>query len=174
MISRHCGDIWENINYDLDLLETILSLTGRTTLSRLGSESALNSLVTPCPPPLSSRLKIWILLSCVPRSRQQCVKGRGRPILVFIILMTILVTQICRHIKSRTGSDPAGGFKEIKIDLVTVEEIDLFVYVCENKEKKLNYSQIFSVIKILINLHILRMMLMRRCLSSHLASHISV
>ena len=27
MISRHCGDIWENINYDLDLLGTILSLT---------------------------------------------------------------------------------------------------------------------------------------------------
>ena len=53
MISRHFGDISENINYDLDLLETILSLTGRTTLSRLGSESAL----IPAPPP-DSRLKI--------------------------------------------------------------------------------------------------------------------
>ena len=48
MISRHFGDISENINYDLDLLETILSLTGRTTLSRLGSESAL---IHPAPPP---------------------------------------------------------------------------------------------------------------------------
>ena len=45
-------------------------------------------------------------------------RGRGRPILVFIILMTILVTQICRHIKSRAEQGPAGGFREIKIDLV--------------------------------------------------------
>ena len=68
------------------------------------------------------------------------VGGGGRPILVFIILMTILVTQICRHIKSRAGSDPAGGFKEIKMDLglAVAGEIDLFVFVGDKIEKKLS------------------------------------
>ena len=123
MISRHFGDISENINYDLDLLGTILSLTGRTTLSRPDSESALPTAAPHPPPPLLPptlvlRSEFYYPGSLISRSAV-CGSGwgRGRPILVFIILMTILVTQICRHIKRRADSDPAGGFKEIKMDL---------------------------------------------------------